>query len=115
MTYDANNKKWIPDNKLLVKYGISVEDFLKFFETEDISYRINSNASQYYGASIAERNMLGRHGRSENRFGVRDFFVKHKEDWRECRNRLSDKMNDYSDEFYNYRPILGSPTGKRFS
>lgn len=101
-----------PNPSLLEKHQITLSDFHAFMETCDIQYGVNSNASQFYGASLAERNMLSRN--SSYKTEAEKFKEKHGQDWQNLRSRLLDKMNDYALEFYNFRKPLGSPNGKNF-
>lgn len=101
----------IPDPQLMKKHGITQEEFTMFFETDAIQYGINSNASQFYGASIAERNSLAR---KHNNSPAEQFEAKYKKTWQQARAELLDKFNDYALEYYNFRKSLGSPNGKEF-
>ena len=81
----------IPDLNLLKKHNISIEEFKGFMETDEIQYTINSNASQFYGASLCERNMLARQDLSSR---PNKFEAKYGMTWQKYRANLLDKINN---------------------
>ena len=103
----------VANNSLLEKHEISVQEFDGFMETCEIQYALNSNASQFRGASLCERKMLSENWQKKTDPDV-SFVDKYGKPWRHFRADLLDKMNRYALEFYNFRKPLGSPNGKNF-